>query len=220
MLLTLGIDSAFSLVEALVTSLRDSFKFKREKVTLAVCIIGFFVSLIYTTKGGLYWLDIVDHWMNWGLVIVGFLEAVLIGYFFNVDKVAKDIDSTSNMKFGNFWKFSIKFLTPIILLTLIITNMLNELKAPYGGYPMWSLIIGGWLPLIYLFIMSFILQDVSHHKERIKSLIKLNFALGIVVLLEVALYFFSPALVMGILGFVLFFGGSIYGVLRLPKQQA
>lgn len=219
MLLTLGIDSAFSLVEALVTSLRDSFKLKREKVTLAVCIIGFLVSLIYTTKGGLYWLDIVDHWMNWGLIIVGLMEAVLIAYFFNVNKVAKDIDSTSSMKFGNFWKFSIKFLTPIILLTLIITNIYNEVNAPYGNYPMWALIMGGWLPLIYLFVMSFIIQDISNHKKRIKSLLKLNYALAFVVILEAALYFLDPALVMGILGVFVFFGGAIYGVIRLPKDK-
>jgi len=219
MLLTLGIDSAFSLVEAAVTSLRDSFKFKREKVTLVVCIIGFVVSLIYTTRCGLYWLDIVDRWMNWGLVIVGFMEAVLIGYFFDVNKVSRDIDSTSNIKFGNFWKFSIKFLTPLVLLITIVTNIVQELKVPYGGYPMWALLIGGWLPLIYLFIMSFIIQDISRRKKRLKSLFILNIALVIVILLELAIYFFSPALVMGVFGVILFFGGAIYGVTRLPKDK-
>jgi len=219
MLLTLGIDSAFSLVEAVTTGLRDSFKLKRETVTLFVCIFGLVASLVYAMEGGLYWLDIVDHWMNWGLIIVGFLEAVLIGWFYNVNTVAKNIDSTSSMKFGNLWKLSIKFLTPIVLLIIIITNLLRELNTAYGGYPTWSLIVGGWLPLIYIFILSFILQNISHNKTKLRALIKLNLILFAVLIVELALYVVNPSVVIGIFGTILFFGGSLYGVMRLPKED-
>ena len=161
MLLTLGIDSAFSLVEAIVTGLKDTFHVAREKVTLWVCIIGFLFGLLYTTKAGLYWLDVVDHWMNWGLVIVGLLEAVLIGWFFDIKKASEDIDSSSEMKFGGFWVICVKYITPLVLLTIITSNVIKEIQSPYEGYPVWALMAGGWILLISLLFISFFMQSLK-----------------------------------------------------------
>jgi NSS family neurotransmitter:Na+ symporter len=159
MLVTLGIDSAFSLVEAIVTGLKDSFNLNRAKVTFWVCFVGFVVGFLYTSRAGLYWLDVVDHWMNWGLVIVGLLEAILIGWFFDIHKVSSDIDSTSEMKFGKFWIICVKYITPAILLITIILSIYKELKSPYEGYPIWSLMAGGWILLISLMFFAFVMQS-------------------------------------------------------------
>jgi NSS family neurotransmitter:Na+ symporter len=159
MLVTLGIDSAFSLVEAIVTGLKDSFNLNRAKVTFWVCFVGAVVGFLYASRAGLYWLDVVDHWMNWGLVIVGLLEAILIGWFFDINKVSGDIDSTSEMKFGKLWVVSVKYITPAILLITIITSIYKELKSPYEGYPIWSLVVGGWILLISLMFFAFIMQS-------------------------------------------------------------
>jgi NSS family neurotransmitter:Na+ symporter len=159
MLVTLGIDSAFSLVEAIVTGLKDSFNLNRAKVTFWVCFVGAVVGFLYASRAGLYWLDVVDHWMNWGLVIVGLLEAILIGWFFDINKVSSDIDSTSEMKFGKLWVISVKYITPAILLITIIKSIYKELKYHYEGYPIWSLIVGGWILLISLMFFAFIMQS-------------------------------------------------------------
>jgi len=83
MLLTLGIDSAFSLVEAAGTAFADEVKIKRHTVTVILCIVGFIAGLLFINQAGLYWLDIVDNWMNsWGLIVVVFFEATLFGWFF------------------------------------------------------------------------------------------------------------------------------------------
>jgi NSS family neurotransmitter:Na+ symporter len=159
MLVTLGIDSAFSLVEAIVTGLKDSFNLNRAKVSFWVCFVGALVGFLYVSRAGLYWLDVVDHWMNWGLVIVGLLEAILIGWFFDINKVSSDIDSTSEMKFGKLWVVSVKYITPAILLITVITSIYKELKSPYEGYPIWSLMVGGWILLISLMFFAFIMQS-------------------------------------------------------------
>ncbi len=158
MLVTLGIDSAFSLVEAVVTGIKDSFSLDRAKVTFWVCLAGFGIGFLYSTRGGLYWLDVVDHWMNWGLVIVGLLEAVLIGWFFNIREVASDIDRTSEIRFGRLWIFSVKYITPFVLLVTILSSIYKELASPYEGYPTWSLMIGGWILLISLMFFGFAVQ--------------------------------------------------------------
>ncbi|MCK5073829.1 MAG: sodium-dependent transporter [Bacteriovoracaceae bacterium] len=158
MLLTLGIDSAFSLVEAIVTSLKDTFNVKREKTCATVCILSFLAGTIYCTNAGLYWLDVVDHWMNWGLVIVGLLEAVLIGWFVDTRAVAKDIDSTSGIKFGKFWIIAVKYVTPVVLFATIVSSIHKEISEPYEGYPIWALMLGGWFLLISLLYLSIAMQ--------------------------------------------------------------
>ena len=159
MIITLGVDSAFSLVEGIVTGLKDSFNLKREQVTFWVCLVGAAVGFLFTSRAGLYWLDVVDHWMNWGLVIVGLLEAVLIGWFFNIKEASRDIDSTSEIKFGRLWIISVKYITPIILLVTIIWNIYKELRSPYEGYPIWSLMAGGWVLIISIMFLAFIMQS-------------------------------------------------------------
>lgn len=159
MLLALGIDSAFSLIEAVVTGLRDSFKIKRERALFWVCLVGFSVGFLYTSRAGLFWLDIVDHWMNWGLVIVGLLEAILVGWLYEINRVSADIDSTSEIKLGKFWIFCVKILTPLVLSVTIGLSIYKEILNPYGEYPTWALMVGGWILLMTLFFLSILLQE-------------------------------------------------------------
>jgi hypothetical protein len=155
----LGIDSAFSLIEAVVTGLKDSFKIKRKAALFWVCLVGFLIGSLYTSKAGLFWLDVVDHWMNWGLVIVGLLEAILIGWLYEINRVSADIDSTSEIKLGKFWVFCVKILTPLVLLVTIVLSIYKEILNPYGGYPTWALMAGGWILIITLLFLSILLQE-------------------------------------------------------------
>jgi NSS family neurotransmitter:Na+ symporter len=159
MLLALGIDSAFSLIEAVVTGLRDSFKIKRERALFWVCLVGFSLGFLYTSRAGLFWLDIVDHWMNWGLVIVGVLEAILVGWLYEINRVSADIDSTSEIKLGKFWIFCVKILTPLVLSVTIVLSICKEILNPYGEYPTWALMVGGWILLLTLLFLSILLQE-------------------------------------------------------------
>lgn len=224
MLLTLGIDSAFSLVEAIVTGLKDSFNVKREKALLWVVVIGFVIGLLYSTKAGLYYLDVVDHWMNWGLVIVGLLEALLIGWFYDINKVSKDIDSTSEIKLGKFWVFTVKWLSPIILIIVIVSSIVEEVKNPYGGYPMWALMVLGWILMISLLFLSILMQDRN-------DMPKINNKFGrfigwaiIYVGMIIAFYLFYNATMrlwasLILVGSVLI-GGLIVNAMRKNKAQS
>ncbi|MCX6647592.1 MAG: sodium-dependent transporter [bacterium] len=169
MLFSLGIDSAFSLTEAASVALADKLKFNRLKVNIVLCIIGFFGGIIFTSGAGFYWLDIVDNWMNqWGLVIVSFLECVFLGWFFNIKWLQETIDKYGEIKTGKLWIVMIKYVTPIILGIIIVTTFIQEVQHPYGGgaYPMWTLWVGGWGLVIFLFALSIFLSNL---KERVKS---------------------------------------------------
>ena len=158
MLLTLGIDSAFSLVEAGAASIVDKFKLKRIYVNIGFGIIAMLIGIIYTTRSGLYWLDIVDHFMNnYGLLVVGIIECIAIGYFYNHKQLREYANSKSDFTIGPWWDFCIKFLTPIVVGILFATNIIERLKAPYEGYSRFAEFLGGWLLIILFIIIAFLL---------------------------------------------------------------
>ena len=154
MLLCLGIDSAFSLVESAATGLWDAFAFDRKKLVRWLCMICFFAGIPFASGAGLYWLDIVDHWMNWGLIVVGFSEALLIGWFVKAREIEGNINASSKIKTSKFWFYSVKYWTPFVLFALLVTNIVKEIKTPYEGYPLWARLAGGWVPLAVLALIA------------------------------------------------------------------
>jgi NSS family neurotransmitter:Na+ symporter len=165
MLLTLGIDSAFSLVEAGAASIISKFKIKRIYANIGFGIIALVIGMIYTTKGGLYWLDIVDYFMNnYGLLVVGIMQCIAIGYFYNTKTLREYANSKSDFTIGAWWDFCVKYLTPVVVGILFITNIIDRIKNSYGGYTRLAELLGGWLILIIFIVIAFLL-----YKRKVKE---------------------------------------------------
>ncbi len=157
-LLTLGIDSLFSLVEGAITAFNDEFpKFNRKYLTMFFCVMCFIFGIVFCTQSGLIWLDIVDHWMtNYGMIIIGLLQCLIIGYFFDITQLRKEISEISEIKLGRWWDDLIRIVVPGILITLLILILMQEFKQPYEGYPQQLLNFAGWTIVAVLIILSFI----------------------------------------------------------------
>ncbi len=161
MLLTLGIDSAFSLVEAFITGISDKLKWTKVTIISIFSTLGFILGIIYTTNSGLYWLDIVDYFLSqYGLIIVGLLEAVALGWFYNIEKARMEINEISEIKIGKWWNITIQIVIPIILFALLVSNTFTVLVHGYGGYPKWILIIIGPGLLILGLIFGIIMKAI------------------------------------------------------------
>ncbi len=135
-LITLGIDSAFSLVEGIVTGFRDRFaRVSRPAMSGVFCLIGLAGSLLFCTRSGLIWLDIVDNWMsNYGLPFVGLMECIAVGYFFHLEELKDYINAHSELKVHNWFDACIKFVTPAILIYLLADQFIANVTSTYGGY--------------------------------------------------------------------------------------
>jgi len=157
-LLTLAVDSLFSLVEANVTAIMDKWGFSRPRVTFMVCFAAFIIGLlVFSSQAGLYWLDIVDRWVSsYGLAAIGLAEVIVIGYVFGTKPFRKFINSVSEVTVGVWWDIMIKVVTPIILGVSLGYSFYQEFTKPYGGYPGWARIAGGWAVVVALVILSFI----------------------------------------------------------------
>lgn len=173
MLVTLAIDSAFSIIEGVSASLSDRFKINPRKTTKVTCVIASVISLLYVTRAGLAWLDIVDHWTNMiNLILIGIIECIAIGWFFGTDKVVKQINrNTVNFRMPAFWiNASIKFIAPLALTILFVWNI-YDLFMLNGGrynndYAFWAEIAGGWAVSAFVFLSGIIARIVINKKKK------------------------------------------------------
>ncbi|WFN34076.1 hypothetical protein L1S32_09500 [Methanogenium sp. S4BF] len=167
MLITLGVDSAFSLTEAVSTTIFDEKPHLNRSVTIAaLCGILFLIGILFTTGRGLYWLDIIDHYINtFMLLITGILETVVIGWIFGAEKLRDHLNSLSAWKIGTWYDLCIKFIVPLVLGVLLVLNVISEITEPYGGYDPLALGIGFTLVVIAGTAASFIIARVLQAKR-------------------------------------------------------
>lgn len=172
MLITLAIDSAFSIVEGVSAAVADKFHLKPKTVTIAVCSICGVISLIFTTQAGLAWLDIVDNWTNQiNLILIGILECIAVGWTFSLKKVLAEVNRNTKKFKTPYWWFasSIKFVSPILLAGLFVWNMIDLFGAKggiYGGYPIWAQVAAGWIVSALVFVSGFIARIIINEKKK------------------------------------------------------
>ena len=165
-LLIVGLDSAFSMIEPISTSVNTKWGISKTKATAIVCIFGFFTSLVFATGGGLYLLDILDHFVaNFALVSIGLIECIVLGYIYRLHRLRKHANSVSDIKIGKWWDVLIKFVTPTVLIFLLTFAVYKLFESPYGGFPTWVLLAGGVLPIVVILILSFVFMKIKGKEE-------------------------------------------------------
>jgi len=161
-LLLLGIDSAFSLLETVSAALSDKFNFSREKSTSLVALVSFFLGIPFATSAGLYWLDIIDHFiMSYVITFVAIMECLAVGWILGTKTFIKEVNRKAEIKIGSVFSFMIKFFTPFILGSIMIFAFIDEIKKPYEGYSLSAILILGVGTVILLLGTSFLLAKIK-----------------------------------------------------------
>lgn len=149
-LLFLGVDSAFSLVEAMVAGVSDKFGVSRKAITMVFCCVGWVVGVIFCTPGGLALLDVVDHYLaDYGLLLVGLLQCIMVGWVYGARNLRDHINRVSEKKISPFFDICVKYITPPILVVILYLQaerdfafLWDPAATPYEGYSMVSQCIG------------------------------------------------------------------------------
>ncbi|MCP3921456.1 MAG: sodium-dependent transporter [Desulfobacterales bacterium] len=170
MLLTLGIDSAFSLVEGVTSGLRDKLGWTHKRANITVALVAFMFGLIFISGAGLYWLDIVDYFLNFfGLALVCIIECYVFGWVFGTKKIIDHNNEMPGLKLGKVWEVMIKYVAPVILVVLLISEAITRFKSPYGGYSRSAEFIGFLVMFVFIPLGAFILSKIkSKDNEKIK----------------------------------------------------
>lgn len=166
MLVLIGIDSVFAVVEANLTDLTHVFpKAKKNKLLLIFCIVCFLGGLIFTTGSGMYWLDIVDHWVgNFSIFSIILLQCIVFGNSKNIKEIGGKLGSWFNNSIFRVWKVWLAYILPLIILIIITTQFIGNFSQPYGGYPWAAILIGGWSVFLMAIIIGIIIS-IKHNKN-------------------------------------------------------
>ncbi|XP_044251782.1 sodium- and chloride-dependent glycine transporter 1 [Drosophila takahashii] len=188
MLLTLGLDSQFALMETVTTAILDRFPNLRQYkiwVVLSVAIFGYIGGLGFTTNAGMYWLQLMDKYAaNWSVLLIAISECILIAWIYGSQRFLNDIQGMIGKRswFWNFfWSIMWRYITPATLLFILFFNWVEYKPAKYGHYvyPMWADAVGwivGLLPVLVIFLVAF--QEIWRapknlsFRERIKHLLQ------------------------------------------------
>jgi len=156
MLLCLGLDSQFSMVETVLTHIVDAGigrRFKRAHRSLALCASMFVLSLLFVTRGGLYWVQLVDGFAaNLTLFMVGAVECVAVAWIYGADRFAMDALEMTGVRLPKPLLWNYKLIVPLLLVALTIqafvSTALGEYHLPtYGIFIGWCLALVSALPI-------------------------------------------------------------------------
>ena len=127
-----GVTSSISLSQPGITFFQDELGMSRKNANLFVLAIAFVMCLfaVFGFDAGAF-----DEMWFWGgtflLVLVGAIESIVFSCFWGVDTGWKELHEGSNIKVPKFYKFILKYITPLFLVTILIwwfsTDFINTI---------------------------------------------------------------------------------------------
>jgi NSS family neurotransmitter:Na+ symporter len=134
-LVTLGIDSAFSITESILAAIVDKTGWRRGIVLPLMSLVGLGFGLFYTTQGGLNWLYVVADFVDgtWGIAFVGLAECIVLGWLWRLDRLRRHANERSDWKLGIWWDYLIRIFIPVVLGSLFIWSLFSDMTKK-GGF--------------------------------------------------------------------------------------
>ncbi len=134
-----GLTSSISIIESPVAALQDKFGWSRRKTLALVTIFGAAGSVAFALPQmltindqpaqplGISLLELFDHWaFGYSLLVVGMVEAILIGHIYGIKKLREKINAHSRVKLGAWFDFQIKWVVPVLLGIVLLFNIAEE----------------------------------------------------------------------------------------------
>ncbi len=141
-LLTFGINSAFSMIESVRAAVTEK-GFSKHRATLAICILGFALSVPLATGAGSYWVDVADHFIsNFGLVLIGLTECIVFGYIMGARHIRRAVNEVSDFPVGRWWEHLVRIVAPVILVFIALASFIELMAEGYADLPTAALLAG------------------------------------------------------------------------------
>ncbi|XP_029956327.1 sodium- and chloride-dependent GABA transporter ine [Salarias fasciatus] len=165
MLLCLGLDSEFAMVEVMVTSLMDEFYrplikfFKRKELfVLAVCAVAFLFGIPCVMQVGIYVFQLMDHYTAIvSIMFLAFFEILATCWCYGVKRLSDNLEEMTGKKANIYFRFCWLIVAPVLITVLLVFSVIQFTPARYGNYvfPQWAQGVGWvialasiiWIPL-------------------------------------------------------------------------
>ncbi|XP_073335294.1 sodium- and chloride-dependent GABA transporter ine isoform X1 [Pagrus major] len=165
MLLCLGLDSEFAMVEVLVTSLMDEFyqtliKFFRRKelFVLAICGFAFLMGIPCVLQVGIFVFQLMDHYTAIvSIMFLAFFEVIAICWSYGAKRLSDNLQEMTGRRANIFFRLCWLVVAPVLITVILIFSIIQFKPARYEDYvfPPWAQGVGWviamasiiWIPL-------------------------------------------------------------------------
>jgi len=146
MLVTIGIDSEFCIVESLVTGIVDMWpeqlRPKRRLFTTALCLLLFALGVPMVTQGGAYIFQLMDFYGASGIPILWccFFQTIAIGWIFGVNKFSNAVEQMTGLRPNLYWRITWAVVAPLVMAVIFLFYCFKWEPVKYGTteYPRWA----------------------------------------------------------------------------------
>ncbi len=129
-----GITSSLAMGTPWVGFMQDEFKWTREKSAWS---FGAIVLLLGLPTVFFYHLGVFDEYDYWAgtvsLVVFAMLEVIVFSWIFGADKGWIEINKGADIKISSFFKFVIKYITPMMLIIVFLASMFTPLGNDWAA---------------------------------------------------------------------------------------
>lgn len=144
-----GLTSLVSVIEVVISAVRDKFEMGRRTASMAVGVPAALISLLlFSTTSGVYVLDIVDHFINqYGILLVAVASMVVVAWALRaLPTLAGHLNRFGSLRVGRSWFALVAVIAPAALTYVLVDAFVTDLDTPYGGgdYPGWMVDVLGW----------------------------------------------------------------------------
>ncbi|XP_037306593.2 sodium-dependent neutral amino acid transporter B(0)AT2 [Pungitius pungitius] len=137
MLVNLGLGSMFGTIEGILTPLIDTFKVRKEFLTVGCCVLAFSIGLVFVQRSGNYFVAMFDDYSaTLPLLIVVVLENVAVAWVYGIDKFFEDLKDMLGFTPYRFYYYMWKYITPTLLLVLLCASFIQLSMTP-PSYSAW-----------------------------------------------------------------------------------
>lgn len=158
-LVVAGVTSLVSVIEVVISAVRDKFEMSRVGASLAVGVPAALISItLLGTTTGVYVLDIVDHFINrFGILVVAVASMLALAWVFKKTGLLREhLNRDGSVQLGRWWEVLIGIFAPAALTFILVNEFIDNLQEPYEGYPSWMLNTFGWGLALAVLVLGFL----------------------------------------------------------------
>jgi NSS family neurotransmitter:Na+ symporter len=159
-----GMSSLISIVETYVAGIQEKFNVTRTKAVLFGGGLAAIISILFSSNGGLYFLDVVDYFINnFGVALAGLVEVIAIAWIAReLGKLQEHANGISDIKLGSWWKISLAVITPVVLGYMMFDNIRTNIMENYEGYETWFVTAFGWVVVVAVIIVGIVFSLIKN----------------------------------------------------------
>lgn len=154
MLLCLGLDSQFAMVEVMVTSVLDGYskpvlKYLRRKefLVLVVCSGAFLLGIPHVMQVGIYVFQLMDHYTAIvSIMFLAFFEVIGVCWLYGVKRLSSNLTEMTGKAPNIFFRVCWWIICPVLITVILVFSVIQFKPARYENYeyPAWAQGVG-WL---------------------------------------------------------------------------